>query len=172
MPELDENGLFAGLSKDDKASAVLNHLSVNTEITLQQLMTATGLTSSQIHSGIRHLREAKPECVITIRRGVASAYKLAEDAPEVRDYAISRMRHWQASIKVVHTEMQTARRFLPEADANKVQLAAESLIALLRILELTDAERRELQKKERSLDRQAARLAARTPKRRKPAPVS
>lgn len=161
MPRFDENGLFAGLSPDDKATAVLAHLSIDEPVTLQELMNATGLSAGQIHTGIRHLREAKPHCVITLRRGAASAYKLAENAPEVRDYAIKRMQHWRTQIQIVHTEMQTAQNLLPDGDRIKVKLATEQIMSLLRILELSEAMDKDFAKREQVLARQARKISRR-----------
>jgi hypothetical protein len=167
MPQFDDKGLFAGLSKDDKAAAVLECLSVDRETTLQELMSATGLTGAQVHAGIRHLREAKPNCVVTYRRGVASAYKIAEDAPEVRDYAVRRMRHWRSEVDVMRKEMDTAKNLLPGGEAAKVGLATEILQSLLKILEYSDVDRRENDKRERDIARREAKLKSRPPRKQK-----
>jgi DNA-binding transcriptional regulator GbsR (MarR family) len=167
MPEIGEDGLFVGLSRDDKATAVLEYLAVDREITLQELASATGLSVNQIHTGIRHLREAKPDCVVTYRRGAGSAYKLAENAPEVRDYALRRMQHWQTQISVMHKEMETATRLLPGAEAVRVRKAAKFLATLLEFFELDEEERREYEKKDKSLARREEKVRARSKRRTK-----
>lgn len=168
MPALDpETGLFVGLSKDDKARAILDHLSMDEDLTLQQLMELTGLTASQVHSGIRHLREGGgEECVITHRRGSNSAYRLAENALDVRDYAHRRMRHWRSQMQVMQAEMNGAMRLLEKGDAIKVQAAAAVLGTLLYTLDLNDIQEKELDRRERALERQEARFRSRKTKQR------
>lgn len=156
MPEFDENGLFAGLSGDEKATMILDHLTIDQTITLQQLMEATGLTRSQIHAGIRVLREARG-CVVTVHQGPISAYKLAEDAPEVRAYALRRMKHWQTQIEVIRKEMKLAERLLG-AQAVTVQKAAEVLTSLLKTLELDETWRKEMEQRERDLTHREAKV--------------
>lgn len=163
MPEFDENGLFVGLSKDDKATAVLEHLRVDQEVTLQGLVSATGLSVSQIHAGIRHLREAKPQCVVTIRKGPVSSYKLAENAPEVRDYALRRMKHWQTQISVMKQEMETAQALFPATFANKVSRTAGILDSLLKVFMDFGQSEMELQRERDKFEREKARI--RTPRR-------
>jgi hypothetical protein len=155
-----DTGLFAGLSKDDKATAILDHLSMDEEVTLQFLMEATGFSPSQVHAGIRHLREAGGKnCVITHRRGANSTYRLAENALDVRDYAHRRMRHWRTQMQIMQSEMDGAMRLLQGGEAKKVQAAASLLGTLLCTLDLGDAIDRDLEKRERALDRQEARLS-------------
>jgi hypothetical protein len=153
---------FEGLSKDEKATAVLAQLSVDREVTIHDLLATTGLTMPQIHQGIRQLREAQGEkCVITVRRGPAAAYKLAADAPEVRDYAEKRMRHWQVQIGIIHNEMEQAQRLLPGAESIRVKKAAEVLTSLLRLLELDEQQHKEDVKREKALVRRERKLAKR-----------
>jgi DNA-binding transcriptional regulator GbsR (MarR family) len=153
--------LFTGLSPDEKAAAVLDHLAVDEEITIHELAARTGMTINQVHMGIRHLREAT-HCVITNRHGSASTYKLAENAPEVRDYAFTRMRHWQTQIGIIRAEMEVAQRLLPGAEAITVQKCAEIITSLLRILELDEAQEKELNRERQRLERQRRRPAPRT----------
>lgn len=154
-----DTGLFAGLSPDDKASAVSRVLSVNEEVTLAEIMAATGLTPSQVHMGIRHLREARGDkCVITQRRGARSTYRLAENAPEVRDYANRRMRHWRSQIKILQAEMSSAIEFLEDGTVKKVQAASAILTTLLLTLELNDAMDKELERRELAIERKVAYL--------------
>jgi hypothetical protein len=154
-----DTGLFAGMSPDDKADAVLQSLSVDAEVTLQDIMRASGLTASQVHAGIRHLREARGEqCVLTHRRGAKSTYRLAENAPEVRDYANRRMRHWRCQIRVLQAEMDTAMRLLPEGHVKKVLTASAILNTLLLTLELNDAMDKDLERRELALERKVASL--------------
>lgn len=154
--------MFEGLSKDEKATAVLAALSVDREVSLQDLISATGMTPAQIHQGIRQLREAKGEqCIVTVARGPAARYKLAANAPEVRDYAEKRMRHWQVQIGIMHNEMEQAQKLLPGAESIRVKKAAEVLTSLLRLLELDEQERKEHVKRERALTRREQKLARR-----------
>lgn len=157
-----DTGLFAGLSKDDKARAVLDNLSMDDEVTLQSLMEVTGFTASQVHTGIRHLREGGGEdCVITSRRGANSTYRLAENALDVRDYAHRRMRHWRTQMRIMQAEMSGAMRLLEKGDAIKVQAAAAVLGTLLNTLDLGDAMDKDMERRERALERRAASLKSR-----------
>jgi DNA-binding IscR family transcriptional regulator len=151
--------LFEGLSRDEKATAVLAHLSVDSEITIRELTARAGLTIAQAHQGIRYLREAR-NCVVTNRRGPDSTYKLAENAPEVRDYAVKRMSHWQTQIGVMRNEMELARQLLPGAESVKVQKAAEVLTSLLRIMELDEVARKEDVKREAAMVRRENKVLA------------
>lgn len=79
------------LTKEDKALAVLEWLEIGPQ-TLHQLITMTGLTSSQVRQGIDWLRDYDPNCIVTYQRGMTWFYKLAEDADEVRTYVHGRSR--------------------------------------------------------------------------------
>lgn len=155
--QFDENGLFVGLSKDEKANAVLAHLSPDKDISLQGLIDATGLTASQIHVGIRHLREARPHCVITYRRGPISAYRLAEDAPEVSAYALRRMRHWRTQVSIIAAEMEMAKGLFPSGWVKHVERTADSVSALLKVFIGFEEAEIELQKKQERFEREVAR---------------
>lgn len=172
MTQQSNKALFVGLSKDEKAAAVLLHLSTEKEIGLNELMELTGMTRSQIHDGIRHLREAKPDCVITHHRGPDSTYLLATEVPDVRDYAFRRMKHWNAQVKVMQREMTTAIQLLPGAEARRVELAAATLAQMLNIIALTEEDVKLVEKRERELDRREAKLSARTSKSKRLAAVA
>lgn len=152
--------LFEGLSKDEKATAVLAALSVDGEVTIHELTARSGLTKAQAHQGIRHLREAR-NCVVTNRRGPDSTYKLAEDAPEVRDYAVKRMAHWQTQIQIMQNEMELAQALLPGAESIKVRKAAAVLTSLLEVMALDEVERKEMDKRERAVTKRENKLLAR-----------
>lgn len=155
------NGRFIGLSNEEKAAAIFGCLSVDREVSLSELLSKTGLTPSQIHEGMRYLREVKPQCVVTYRRGPGSCYKLAEDAPEVRDYALRRMRLWRSQVTVMHAEMRAAMQLLPGGDALKVKKMAEVLTALLGMFELDEKQHQELRKREQVIERREKQLTAR-----------
>lgn len=150
--------LFEGMTKDEKAAAVLGCLSIDTPISIHELTAKSGLTVAQAHQGIRYLRDAR-NCVVTISRGPSSSYKLAEDAPEVRDYAVQRMSRWQGQIKVMRHEMDVAQQLLPGGDSIKVQKAAEVLTSLLRLMELDEAGRKEDIKREKDIARREAKFS-------------
>jgi hypothetical protein len=159
MPEHNGRELFVGLSADEKAISVLEHLSVDEEITVYELADRSGLTINQVHTGMREARN----CVVTNRRGPDSTYKLAQDAHEVREYAVRRMRHWQSQITVIHKEMMLTRKLmLPGARAAKVEKAADVIALLLHILELDEMADREQDKRERQLAAREAKLDKRS----------
>jgi DNA-binding Lrp family transcriptional regulator len=170
MPEL-ANGRFVGLTADEKARRVLQHLSYDTNVSLADLQERTGLTASQVHVGIRHLREVKGEqCVITYRRGALSTYKLAANAPEVSDYAVKRMLDWQTQVKIMKSEMVTCMDIgLPEHDKGVYKQAVAAVEGLQNIFEAANQARaeiatetaaalKEIEKKERELAREREKL--------------
>lgn len=153
------NGQFAGICKEDKAALVLGALSVDRQSSLRALMAATGLSAAAVHQGLRYLREVRPQCVVTYKKGPASYYKLAEDAPEVGDYARRRMSEWQTQIRVMNAEMQAAIQFLSNGAENRVQRASKVLASLLDLLDLNEKEHAELGKREKAVEKRERRLA-------------
>ena len=79
------------LTKEDKALAVLEWLEIGPQ-TLDQMVTMTGLSRSQVRAGIDWLRDYDPNCLVTFQKGTIWYYKLAEDADEVRAYVHGRSR--------------------------------------------------------------------------------
>ena len=150
---------FEGLSKDEKAARVRAHLSVDEEITLQQLMDRTGLSSSQVHDGIRYLRE-NTHCVVTSNRGPDSTYHLAENEAKMADYALKRMKQWRGQIGVIRDEMKVAENLFPGSWAGRVARTADAVDALMKVFVGFEEGEKELQRDRAKFEREMTRARA------------
>ena len=154
---------FEGLSKDEKATRVRACLSVDKEITLQQIMDETGLTTSQVHDGIRHLRE-NTHCVVTSNRGPDSTYHLAKNEAKMADYALKRMKQWRGQISVIRDEMKVAEGLFPGSWASRVARTADAVDALMKVFVGFEEGEKELQRDRAKFEREMARAKAKNPR--------
>jgi hypothetical protein len=79
------------MTKEQKGLAVLEWLIVGPQ-TFAQLMALTQMRRAAVRQGIDWLRDFDPNCLIVQRNGTQHAYKLAEEADEVRGYIHGRSR--------------------------------------------------------------------------------